>query len=141
MGTEPKKKMKPERMGHSVTLKKKGLMKKAPPQDRMSLERKLAEGQKLAEEQPLLRPWASRARSKRSNKVTLHGGHLWELAAPFHPLFTPLLSEQGVISTTPKKALSSYTSQSRRACNAAETSGKKTLSLLLEVQSRAYPGN
>lgn len=49
MGTEPKKKMKPERMGHRVTLKKKGLMKKAPPQERMSLERKPAEGQKLAE--------------------------------------------------------------------------------------------
>lgn len=103
MGTEPHKKMKPERMGHRVTLKKKGLMKKAPPQDRMSLERKLAEGQKLAEEEPLLRPWASRARSKRSNKVTLSGGHLWELAAPFHPLFTPLLSEQGVISTPQRK--------------------------------------
>lgn len=54
MGTEPQKKMKPERMGHRVTLKKKGLMKKAPPQDRVSLGRKPAEGTATAEALSLL---------------------------------------------------------------------------------------
>lgn len=123
-------------------------MKKAPPQERMSLERKPAEGQKLAEGTNTAEALSLSCTVSKRDQIRSH----WTEA-----IFPPILASVGAGCPIPPSLypcslwtrcevnhpkestvfLHKLKSQSQQC---AETSHKKTLSLLLKVQSQDYPG-